>query len=278
MTTLPTPDAPLNAACESAHGYPQVIHSKPCSWPQCELTCKGRDHRVSAWTAISSLRPQAPDDKPGEEVEALVKEVRQVLIHRRSDGSEPCWYDVYLAQLCDITTVHRQAPAPENSPRGQVTDKTEAWDMRDRNSQVDAAHHADMVQCGTGGTGVGQDEHQPSGSLPPVSPETPPSDACRERAKAWLAEWLIADQARDGERLERAASLATLLQSMVRATPTPEQLRDLITPILWRQEHGTDYFEQLKVQNGSAQFIKHILRAEEVATAILAQLNGGAQP
>ena len=48
---VPETSSPENAACEQAHRYPYAVHSKPCSWPACELTCKGREHRLSARAA-----------------------------------------------------------------------------------------------------------------------------------------------------------------------------------------------------------------------------------
>ncbi len=49
------PEDALNAACESAHGYPATVHSKSCSWPACELDCKGRGHRQSGAAVLAKL-------------------------------------------------------------------------------------------------------------------------------------------------------------------------------------------------------------------------------
>lgn len=67
----PRPEPALDAACESAHGYPQAVHSKPCSWPACELDCLGRKHMLSAWAAINA---QAQGRVVGrEEIKAAIR-------------------------------------------------------------------------------------------------------------------------------------------------------------------------------------------------------------
>lgn len=44
----------LNTACENSQRYPHAIKSHACNWPECKLTCKGREHRLSASAALSS--------------------------------------------------------------------------------------------------------------------------------------------------------------------------------------------------------------------------------
>jgi len=56
-------DDALKVACETAHQYPSAVYSKPCSFPECELSCKGREHRLSAQRVLALGFIRLPDDE-----------------------------------------------------------------------------------------------------------------------------------------------------------------------------------------------------------------------